>query len=314
MAEASWLVLRRDLNAGTSEGACPDIILGGPKPDPKYTHQYDTAFNRTGKFNGTNYVYVRARNGGTDRAIGSVAVFATRLGSLQNQSEWVRLHTGDGRDSTNIWAEAGSVGLNGAPLIWEPGEAPPPDAPWCLIAEIDGDGYPPIQVPQTVTDKASFDAWVADQQRLNYVVVEAPAVVPVPAPSFGWSRMVNLANADATTLDVSLTCTKGPAGGSLSFSFDRNDSSGKAIGVGKTLYQVNAVYSQTRTVPPDFSSTVSVVYSPASDNAGDAEFSFQIATESSDGGGGDLGTSGMTPVASYKLSFGQTPGQTTDAG
>lgn len=308
MSETPWFVMRSDLAGGPPEGACPDIILGGPKPDPNYAQQYDTAFNRIGHFGGSNYVYVRAINGDTAQAIGSVMVYATRLGGLPNQSEWLQLKTSDGRDSTNISADAGKVGVTGAPLIWKAGEAPPPEAPWCLVAEIVGDDHPAVQVPTTVADKAGFDAWVADQPRLNYVIVQAPNVVTTGVPTFGWSRMVELANAHSITLTASLTCTKGPAGGSLSFSFDKSDSSGRPIGIGKTQYQIGTVYSQTRTVPADYSSTVSIAYIPALDDHGEAEFTFQVATITGEDDDGDLGTSTTTPIAGYTLSFGQVPG------
>jgi hypothetical protein len=307
MADPSWFVLRGGRAGDAPDGTSPDIILGGPKPDDKYADEYDKAFNATGTFGGSNYVYVRARNAGTEQAIGSVSVFAARVGNLQNQNEWLRLQTSDGRRDTNISAQAGAVGVNGAPLIWKPGDAPPPEAPWCLIAEIDGDGHSPVKVPTTVKDKASFDSWIAGEPRLAYLIVQAPKVVPVESPTFGWSRKVNLANDDATTLNVSLTCTKGPAGGSLAYSFDRNDSSGQSIGVGETQYQVNTVYSQTREVPADFASTVNIAFTPAGDDDVDAEFTLEVATDS--GGGDDdddLGTSTRSVVASYTLRFGQT--------
>lgn len=306
MADTSWLVLRGALDGSAPTGASPDIILGGAKPDPDYTKDYDKAFNRTGNYGHSNYVYVRAKNTGDDLAIGSVLVFAARVGSLQNQSEWVKLHTTDGRGSTNIAAEAGKVAVNGTPLIWEPGEAPPPDAPWCLIAELVGDGQPLITVPTTITDKAGFDTWIATQPRLAYVTVLPPKVVPVQAPTFGWQRLVTLDTGAATTLNVSLTCTAGPAGGWLAYSFDKPDAAGKVIGVGKTRYQLNTAYSQSRSVPAGYSGTVSVTYYPPADADGQAQFSFQVATESGGDDGGDLGTSTTTVVAQYTLSFGQT--------
>ncbi|CAK0772691.1 hypothetical protein WCLP8_4900004 [uncultured Gammaproteobacteria bacterium] len=310
MTNNPWFVLRSQLEVGVPGGASPDIILGGPKSDPNYSEQYDTAFNRTGKFGSSNFVYVRAKNTDTDTApgVGSVSVFATRLGSLQNQSQWVKLRTSDGRESTNISAGPGKVGVNGTPLIWEAGETPPAEAPWCLIAEIVGDNHPLITVPETVKDKKSFDAWIATQTRMAYVIVQTPAVVPVQAPTFGWQQVVNLANNAETTLDISLTCTKGTAGGFLSYVFDKNDSSGQEIGVGKTQYQINTPYSQGRKVPAGFNSTVSIAYTPAADEDAEAVFVFQVATESGDGDDGGLGTTTTTVVVNYTLSFGQVRG------
>jgi hypothetical protein len=306
MADPSWFVLRGDLAGTAPHGTSPDIILGGPKPDTKYASEYDSAFNAIGTFGASNYVYVRAKNAGNAQAIGSVSVYAAQIGSLQNQNEWLRLQTSDKRPNTNISAQAGEVGVNGAPLIWKPGDAPPAGAPWCLIAEIDGDGHAPVKVPTTVKDKASFDSWIAAEPRLAYLIVQAPKVVTVEAPTFGWSRKVKLANAEPTTLNVALTCTKGPAGGSLAYSLDEHDSSGQPIGVGKTTYQVNNVYSQTRPVAADFASTVSVSFIPAGDDDVNAEFTLEVATESGGDDQDDLGTSTRTVVASYALSFGQT--------
>jgi hypothetical protein len=307
-ADSSWFTLRPQLDGGTPGSGSPDIMLGGPKPDPKFKDQYGTAFNAAGNFGGSNYVYVRARNAGTELGIGSVTVYAARSGSIQNRGEWVALHTADARPNSNISAPAGEVGINGAPLIWEPGAAPAPDHPWCLIAEIDGDGYPPVKVPSTVTDRASFDAWIAGQPRIAYLVVQAPKVAPVEAPTFGWTRKVSLGNSDPTTLSVSLSCTRGPAGGSLAYSFDQNDGSGNPIGVGTTKYQLNNLYSQTRQVPANFASTLTVAYTPAGDEDAGADFTLKVATETGGDDDGDLGTSTTTAVASYTLSFGQTKG------
>ncbi|HEX8363532.1 MAG TPA: hypothetical protein VF613_25655 [Longimicrobium sp.] len=303
-ADTSWFTLRGQLDGGTS-GTSPDIILGGPKPDPKFKDQYDAAFNAIGNFGGSNYVYVRARNTGTELGIGNVTVYAARAGSIQNRGEWLALHTADARPNTNIWAPAGQVGMTGAPLIWEPGAAPPPDHPWCLVAEIDGDHHPTVKVPSTVKDRAGFEAWIARQPRMAYLVVQAPKVVPVEAPTFGWTRKVTVGNDEPATLSVSLTCTRGPAGGSLAYSFDQNDGSGKPIGVGTTKYQLNNIYSQTRQVPADFTSTLSVAYTPAGDDDAAAEFTLQVATETDGGDDDELGTGTTTVVASYTLSFGQ---------
>lgn len=310
MANDPWLVLRSQLDDGSSAGASPDIILGGPKPDPNYAKQYDTAFNQTGNFSASNFVYVRAKNAGTDLAVGSVELYAVHLGDLPNQGRWTPLHTSDGRSSTNIWAAAGNVGVNGTPLIWEPDGPPPDDAPWCLIAEITGDDYPMMKVPGTVTDRQSFDTWIATQTRLAYMVVKAPEVVTPPAPAFGWEHVVDLKNQAETTLAASLTCTSGAVGGFLSYVFDQNDSSGQSIGVGKTRFQIGNSYSQTRKVPAGFSSKVSVTYTPAADEDGQAALVFQVATESDDGDGGDLDTPTQTVVATYQLSFGQTQSKT----
>jgi hypothetical protein len=310
MANDPWFVLRGQLGGGAAEGVSPDIILGGPKPVPNYVKEYGTAFGQSSTFTGSNFIYVRARNTGTDLAIGSVAVFATQLGTLPQQGFWIPLHTSDGRASTNIAVAANGVATNGVPLIWEPAGPPPPSAPWCLIAEITGDAYPRVKVPSTVTDKASFDAWIATQSRLAYLVVKAQAVVPSPVPTFSWERAVHLDNAAETTLSTSLTCTKASPGGYLSYVFDQKDKAGQAIGVGKTLIQLNAAYSQSRTVPAGFNSKVTATYMPTVDGDMHAEFLFQVAVEVTDGDDGDLGNTVRTVVAEYVLSFGQTKNAT----
>jgi hypothetical protein len=121
------------LGGGAAEGVSPDIILGGPKPVPNYVKEYGTAFGQSSTFTGSNFIYVRARNTGTDLAIGSVAVFATQLGTLSQQGFWTPLHTSDGRASTNIAVGAGGVATNGVPLIWEP--AGPAAAKRALVSD-----------------------------------------------------------------------------------------------------------------------------------------------------------------------------------
>lgn len=309
MSDNDWFVLRAEPTAGPSKSGSPDIILGGEEPDPKYTTNYDKVFNATGNYGAANYVYVRAMNAGSEQSIGSVMVWAVRQNSVQNQANWVALKTTDGRDSTNIAADAGAVGVNGAPLVWNAGSAPPPSAPWVLIAEIVGDGHPAIKVPISVKDLASFTAWIAGQSRIAALTVQSPHVPSVAIPSFVWSRLVELDNTDPITLDVSVTCTGGSAGGSLAYRFDENDSQGQAIGIGTTHYQVNAVYSQSRTVPVGFASTLSITYTPAADETAGAQFTVQVATETSDGGDGDLGDTTRTLFINDALNFSQERGQ-----
>ena len=309
MSDNPWFELRPQPASGPSESGSPDIILGGLKPDPRYTADYDDAFNATGNFGATNYVYVRAKNAAADQSIGNVMVYAVRHDSVQNQAGWVGLKTAAGGSSSTLVADGGEVGVNGKPLVWNPGVAPPPAAPWLLIAEVVGDDYPQVKLPLTVTDFASFESWAADQSRIACLVVQLPNVKPVAIPSFTWSRMVELDNADAITLDVSVTCISGSAGGSLAYRFDKNDSDDKPIGIGTTAYQVNAVYSQSRTVPANFASTLSLTYTPAADETAQAEFTVQVASETSDGDSGDLGDTTRTLFINDTLDLGQTRGQ-----
>ncbi|HEY4281187.1 MAG TPA: hypothetical protein VGM91_23435 [Conexibacter sp.] len=306
MTTSPWLALRGDLAAHAATGASPDVILGGPKPDPNYVTEYGKAFNATGDFDGTNYVYARARNAGKQLAVGTVTAYAARLSDLPNQADWVKLQTrADGSD-TPISAKPGAVAVNGVPLIWEPQGAPAPSVPWCLIAEVTGDDDPPIKVPSTVTDKAGFDAWIAQQTRIAYLIVQESHVAPPALPSFSWSRKIDLENSDDTTLAAAVTCTDGPAGGVLAFSFDTPDKAGQPIGLGTTQYRLGTSYSQTRTVPAGFESTITITFTPPSDATVDAVFTVGVQTISGDGDDGDMGSDVTTLVAGYTLRLGQT--------
>lgn len=303
MQSNQWFYLRGEAGQGGLEGSSPDIILGGRAPDPDY-RDYDKVFNQTADYKTSNYVYVRAKNLGSELAVGDVTVFVTYLSNLTNQGLWTRLHTTDGRDSTNIAADASKVVVNGAPLVWEPDGAPAPGIPYCLIAEISDDGHPRVEVPSSVNDQSSFDAWIAKQPQLAYLVVKDAPVVVVPAPVFTWEGHVNLGNSQPVQLSTSLTCTSGSVGGSLSYVFDENDTNGVAIGVGKTRYQLGTSYSQQRTVPAYFNSKVTIKFMPASLDDAKAEFEFQVTTEATPTGG-STGTSHPTLVAQYQLDFGQ---------
>ena len=309
MSEKDWFVLRTQPLSGHAKSGSPDIILGGETPNPKYTSNYDSAFNASANFSAANYVYVRAQNSAGTQSIGSVMVYAVRQNNVQNQTNWLTIQTADGRDSTNISADAGAVGVNGAALVWRPGAAPPPDAPWMLIAEIVGDGHPKLHVPKTVTDLATFNVWLGDQTRIAALTVQPPVVKPVVRPSFTWSREVDLGNEAPITLDVSVTCTSGPSGGSLAYQFDKNDSQNQSIVVGATAYDVNAAYSQSRTVDAGFASTLTLTYTPPADETGQAAFAVQVATESGGGdGGGDLSDTTKTLFVNDALTFAQTRG------
>ena len=309
MSDSDWFVLRAQPADGPSKSGSPDIILGGLKPDPAYARDYDEIFNATAQFGSANHVYVRARNDAAELSVGNVSVYAVRQGNVANQGTWIALKTADGRATTNIAADAGAVAVNGSALQWSPGDAPPPAAPWLLIAEIVGDGYPQISLPVTVTDFASFEAWAATQTRIACLVVQAADVKPVPIPVFTWSRKVELDNADPITLDVSVTCTSSSPGGTLAYQFDRNDAEDKPIGIGATAYQVNSSYSQSRTVPANFTSTLSLTYTPAADDTASATFAVQVSSESDDGGDGDIGETTRTLVINDTLTLGQVRGQ-----
>lgn len=304
-----WFGLRAQPASGPSKSGSPDIILGGAKPDPHYAADYDESFNATGNFGATNHVYVRAKNAAASQSIGNVMVYAARHDSVQNQAGWLGLMSADSLSAVPLVAAGGKVGVNDTPLLWNPGMAPPPDAPWLLIAEIVGDGYPHIELPTTVTDFSSFQSWAADQSRIAYMVVQLPHVTPVAIPRFSWSRMVELGNADAIKLEVSVSCINGSAGGSLAYQFDKNDSDDKPIGIGTTPYQLNSIYSQSRTAPANFASTLSITYTPAGDDTEQAEFLVQVSTETGDGDAGDLGDTTRTTFISDVLSFGRKRGQ-----
>ena len=139
--------------------------------------------------------------------------------------------------------------------------------------------------------------------------MQAADVKPVPIPVFTWSRKVELDNADPITLDVSVTCTSSSPGGTLAYQFDRNDAEDKPIGIGATAYQVNSSYSQSRTVPANFTSTLSLTDTPAADDSASATFAVQVSSESDDGGDGDIGETTRTLVINDTLTLGQVRGQ-----
>lgn len=310
MSDSTWFVLRAQPAGGPSASGSPDIILGGKTPDPKFSNNYDASFNATGSFGATNYVYVRAKNAASTQSIGTVSVYAARQDNVQNQSTWVTLKTQDGRTATNIAADPQSVGVNGAALVWTPGAAPPPSAPWVLIAEIVDDNHAPLQLPGTVKDLASFNKWIAQQSRVTAMTVQLPHVTPVAVPTFSWNRMIDLENSAETGLLVSVSCTSGAAGGTLAYQFDKNDSQNQPIGVGATAYQVNAIYSQTRTIPPNFASTLTLTFTPAADETASAQFSVQVSTQAADAGDEDLGDSpAPTVFLNDNVSFSQTRGK-----
>ena len=306
MADDKWLLLRGKLGGGVPDGTSPDIILGGAKPDPAYAKDYDKVFGQTGNFHADNHVYVRAKNASTDLAFGDVTVFVAYLTDLAHPGKWIRLHTSDGRSSTNIGTAAGGVTTNGVPLIWSPKGPPAQGAPFCLIAELSGDNFPEIDVPDTVTDQKTFDAWIATQPRLAYLIVKAPDVVVVPSPTFTWEGHVTLSNKEPVNLGSSLTCTSAPPGGTLAYLFSAKDDSGSVIGVGDTPIRIGSVYSQSETVPANFTSKVTITYKPGSAKEARADFTFRVTSELTvSGGDDDMPTTETKTVASYKLSFGQ---------
>jgi len=304
MSDDAWLQLRSTTAEGAT-GASPDIILGGPKADPAWATDYDKTFNQSSNYSGTGYVWVRAKNDGTALAIGSASVWVARLTDLATQANWVQLYTADGRNSTSVGAQAAGVATTGAPLIWHPSGPPAQGAPYCLIAELTGDGFPAESLPATARTQADFDAFVASSGRMAYLTVQDAPVVVTPKPVFSWSLPIDLDNADQVRLGLSLTCTAGPAGGTLAYALDKPDSGGSPIGVGKTPYTIGTAYSQSRIVDADFASTVTVTFEPSSAADTNAEFTFQVTTLPAGSGGGHH-MEHPKLVSQVSIVFGQT--------
>jgi len=304
MSNDAWLQLRSTTAQGAT-GASPDIILGGLKADPAWAADYDKTFNQSSNYDGTGYVWVRAKNGGAALAIGSASVWVARLTDLVTPANWVQLSTVDGHNSTTIGAPADGVATTGAPLIWHPSGPPAPGAPYCLIAELTGDGFPTESVPQTVLTQADFDAFVASSARMAYLTVQDAPVVTTPKPVFSWSLPIDLDNADQLRLGISLTCTAGPAGGTLAYALDKPDSGGSPIGVGKTQYTIGTSYSQNRVVDAEFAATVTIHFEPPSAADTHAEFTFQVTTLAAGSGGGHH-MEHPKLVSEVSIVFGQT--------
>jgi len=305
MSDDAWLQLR-STTADDKAGASPDIILGGPKPDPAWADNYDKTYNQTSTYSGDGYVYVRVKNDSDALAIGSATVWAARLPDLTKQANWLLLSTPDGKDSATVGGDAGAVFTTGAPLIWHPGGPPAPGAPYCLIAELTGDEFPSERVPASVKTQADFDNFVAKSGRMAYLTVQDAPVVPTPKPLFSWAMAIDLENDDSVRLGLSVTCTSGPAGGTLAYSLDKPDSGGSPIGVGTTPYTIGTAYSQNRVVDADFSSTVTVSFQPPNDADTNAEFTFQVTTLAANSGSGGHRIEHPKLVSSVSIVFGQT--------
>lgn len=304
MSDDAWLQVRSTTAEGAT-GASPDIILGGLKADPAWAADYDKTFNQSSNYSGNGYVWVRAKNDGDTLAIGSARVWVARLTDLAKQANWLELSTADGRNSTTVGAPAGEVATTGAPLIWHPSGPPAPGVPYCLIAELTGDGFPAEPVPDSVKTRADFDAFVASSGRMAYLTVQDAPVVTTPKPVFSWTLPIDLDNDDQIRLGLSLTCTAGPANGALAYSLDKPDSAGNTIGVGKTQYTIGTAYSQNRIVDADFAATVTVNFEPSSAADSQAEFTFQVTTLATGGGGGHK-VEHPKLFAQYSIVFGQT--------
>lgn len=304
MSDHAWLQLRSKTAEGAT-GVSPDIILGGLKADPAWVADDDKIFNQSSNYSSAGYVWVRAKNGGTTLAIGSASVWVARLTDLTTQANWVQLYTADGRNSATIGAQADEVASTGAPLIWHPSGPPAPGTPYCLIAELTGDGFPTESLPATVQTQADFDAFVASSGRMAYLTVQDAPVVTTPKPVFSWSLPIAINNADQLRLGLSLTCTTGPAGGTVTYALDKPDSSGSPIGVGKTPYTIGTSYSQNRVVNAEFASTVVVNFEPPSTADTHAEFTFQVTTLAAGSGGGHH-IEHPKLVSEVSIVFGQT--------
>lgn len=309
----NWLFIRNNL-AQTAPGktppndASPDIITrsapAGAADLSSFVELYDQAFSQDVDYHGTNYVYVRAKNLGTDAsktAVGSVQLWYCSADNINKKAQWVRLSTQDQSNVVSISAPGQGVVVTDTPFLFSNVSPPVQGAPYNLIAFItDANHPPPAGSAFTPLQEAIVEAGNA-----AYVALAVPPKPPTPATGFGWSSTVALNNAKPVDVTVALSASKFDPDAEMYFIFDTPDANGEVISIGKSPLVKGQVLGTNATLPANYVSKVTAFYNAKVPAGGQlsADFALQVIQLGSQAGGG--GTQPSKVLEQFKVSLTQ---------
>ncbi|WP_136442380.1 hypothetical protein [Pacificoceanicola onchidii] len=296
---APWLVLRHSLDDADASSS-PDIILGGDKPQPGYSHNYDHNVSAAIAYDKDNNVYVRAMNASEDFAFGNVSVYLSTLDNLTSPSFWQRLLTEDKQTQQAIGAGPGEVGVTPAPFIWPDVEK----APWCVIAVISDGSHPVPDMPHWLNGQDGFDKWISSQTTMAYHFYKAPPK-PVPSETYAWTGVIDLQNKDEQLVTFTITSTQFAKDAQVSFILDSKDVNSTVISMGNRTLSTGGVYSTSAKVSPGFQSKVTVTYLSLPDTGGHP-LSFSLSATAEVPGPGGLNQT--VELASFDVGIKSTSG------
>lgn len=292
----NWLFIRNNLAQTAPSNtppadASPDIITRTAPASPadlsSFAEGYAQDFSQPVDYHGTNYVYVRARNLGTDAsktAVGGVQLWYCSADNLNKKLQWVRLSTQDQSNVVSISAPGQGVIVTETPFLFSNVSPPVQGAPYNLIAFItDANHPPPAGSAVTPLQEAIIDAGNA-----AYVALAVPPTPPTPATGFGWSSSVALNNAHPVDVSVALSASRFDPDAEMYFIFDTPDANGEVISIGKSAVVAGRIFATNVTLPANYVSKVTVFYNakvPASGQLG-ADFALQVIQMPPQQGGG----------------------------
>jgi hypothetical protein len=280
MVSKNWFLIRNDLSQASSEGTeasvkSPDIITRSSQASPEeltsFSAEYNKDFSQKVDYQGTNYIYIRAKDLATEVAIGSVSLWYCLLQNLDEKNKWTRLSTQDGNNVVTIHALGQDVTVSETPFVMSNIAPPSQGSPYCLVAFVTD------KMHLAPTDEPLKEA-ILEAANATYRTLSVPEAPPSPASEFGWSSSVKLNNSESIPVMIQLSVSQFDTDAEMYFILDKPDADGNIISIGKSQLVADNVYSTQATLPKNYASKISAYYfANASNNEKiSAEFSIQI--------------------------------------
>lgn len=289
----------------------PDVITNGVQPanDPGTQFGDDTYDQSLGKpvvYGQQNYVYVRGKNYGSALAVGTVSLYAAYQTQLSTPGAWKQLSTAGGSTTASAAAAADGIAVTTEAFVWNPTQ-PADGNPYILIAVIATQNNPD-PVPDYKKTPGDFTKWQARQGGVAALTIAIP-VPPKPKPTYAFSALVNLGNAEPVNASFNLAWTGAVVGDLVSLSADSPGTTGPIGFEDFVITTPNQNTGFSALVAANYSSVVQYQYKSKAGNKIPAPtLTLTVSTVQEDQGGGSgddpfggggTGTTTETLVATY---------------
>ena len=248
MANYENVFMRPNLtNSGTTPAtgtlsSCPDIWISGTSPLVNYQNVLATDENyasecTTGVTAGmSNYIYVRAKNGGSEKVTRNVSLYYAQSNAIQWPSKWKGNLIGTDLDPSGKVMlndiEPGKIAVCDRPFVWTDTPKPDNGTHFCLIAQInddkDSNPFPDVSSALDMSALVSNNlqwGWRNIQTFDSGSVIESSYTVDLTVPD------------DLTDEICEFSCEVVPeklSGFQIGFSCSQPDSDGNQIELSKT--------------------------------------------------------------------------------
>lgn len=220
----------------------PDIWISGIEPVADYQNVLASDENymqdcKTGVTAGmTNYIYVRAKNGGNEKMTKNVSLFYAQSNAIQWPSNWKDNRIGtDVSEMNKVMLNdimPGEVKVGDRPFVWEKTPKPDNDTHFCLIAQINDDqNSNPFPEIWSALDMAAL---VADNLQWGWRNIQTFDSGSIIKTSYSFNLTVPIDISDDICEFRCLVSPENLKGFQIEFSCSQTDSRGNKIALEKT--------------------------------------------------------------------------------